>query len=73
MSNEITKSAIGQMVPMIVERLKDALNIANAANACAATGNAEAALRILMDIEESTTEAATLFNAACILKRSLEE
>ena len=73
MSNEIIKSAIGQMVPMIAERLKEALNIANTANACAATGNAEAALRVLMDIEESTTEVATLFNAACILKRSMRE
>ena len=46
MSNEIIKSAIGQIVPMIAERLKEALNIANTANACAATGNPEAALRV---------------------------
>jgi hypothetical protein len=73
MSNEIIKSAIGKMIPMITERLKEALTIANTASACVATGNPEAALRVMMDIEESTTEVATLFNAACILKRELTE
>jgi hypothetical protein len=73
MSNEIINAALGQMIPMIEGRLKEALTIANTASACAATGNSEAALRVLMDIEESTTEVATLFNAVCILNRERKQ
>ena len=73
MSKEIIDGAIRQMVPLIAEHLKEALTIAETASACAVAGNADAALRVMMDIEESTTAAATLFNAAYILKRSRPE
>jgi hypothetical protein len=73
MSKEIINTAVGAMVPMIAACLREALAIADAASACAATGNSDAALRVLMDIEESTTEVATLFNAACILNRERKD
>jgi hypothetical protein len=73
MSKEIINTAICQMIPMIAQRLKEASSIADTASACIATGNPDTALRVLMDIEEATTDVATLFNAACLLKRARNE
>lgn len=69
MSNNDLNSALGAIFPMIASRLKDAHNIAAAAEACAAAGISEGAFRILFDVEQLTYEATTLLNAASLIRR----
>jgi hypothetical protein len=73
MPKESLNTAVAAMFPMISGRLKEAHSIADAAAACAATGNHDGALRILLDIEEITTDAITLLNAASLLRRERED
>jgi hypothetical protein len=73
MENETLKAALLAIFPMITKRLKDAHNIAAAAEACAATGNDVGAFRILLDIEENTHDATTLLNAASLIRRESED
>ena len=64
MQPEETKTALAAIFPMIVSRLKEAHNIADAAATCAATGNHDGAFRIMLDLEQLTYEADKLLNAA---------
>jgi hypothetical protein len=73
MAKESLNAAIAIMFPTIAGRLKEASSIADAAAACAATGNYDGAMRILMDVEELTRDADTLLNAVCLLRREREE
>jgi hypothetical protein len=67
----MSKDALTAMFPMITERLKKAHGIAAAAEACAFAGNYENAFRILLDTEELTHDAATLLNAASVIRREM--
>jgi len=72
MSNAALSNALSALFPMITERLKQAHNIAAAAQTCAATGNYESAFRILLDVEQPTFEATTLLNAASLIRHDAE-
>lgn len=72
MRSEALTTALGAIFPMISSRLKQAHSIAAAAESCAATGNADGAFRILLDMEELTYEATTLLNAASLIRREGE-
>lgn len=73
MANEALKGALPALFPTIASRLKKAHDIAAAAGACAALGNQEGAFRILLDVEEYTSDATTLLNAAGLIRRESEE
>lgn len=53
----------------ISARLTDAAAIARAAVTCAETGSDREALRIVLDLDEHLSEAATLHGAVCLLGR----
>ena len=72
MANAALSNALLALFPMITERLKQAHNIAAAAQTCAATGNYESAFRILLDVEQPTFEATTLLNAASLIRHEAE-
>ncbi len=69
MANDMLVGALKAIFPMITHRLKQAHDIAAAANARIATNNVEGAFRILLDIEQHTYEATTLLNAASLIRR----
>lgn len=52
-------------------KLQDAGCIAKAAEACAASGNAQSAVKMVMDIEEPTYQANRMLNAALLISGGL--
>jgi hypothetical protein len=50
-------------------RLDEAASIANAAQACAETGNIEKGVEIALDVEQLVYEVNTLLNAASLINR----
>ena len=72
MTNPALSNALVALFPMITERLKQAHNIAAAAESCAVSGNFDGAFRILLDVEQPTYEATTLLNAASLIRREAE-
>lgn len=73
MSEEPQISALKVIFPIVTKCLKRAQNVAEAAEACAAAGNYDGAFRILLDIEEDTSDATTLLNAASLIWRNREK
>lgn len=53
----------------ICERATQAASIANAAMACAESGNIQKAIEIVLDLEQLTYEINTLLNAASLMNR----
>jgi coenzyme F420-reducing hydrogenase gamma subunit len=51
----------------IHRKLQEAANIAKAAEACAVSGNVQSAVRMVMDIEETTYQANRMLNAALLI------
>ena len=51
----------------IHRKLQEAASIAKAAEACAASGNVQSAVRMVMDIEEPTYQANRMLNAALVM------
>lgn len=72
MANEALKGALAAICPMITRRLKQAHDIAAAAEACAASGNNEGAHRILLEIDQHTHEANILMEVIALLRREVE-
>jgi len=72
MLSEHARSALGRIITMIASRLKQANDIASAAEACISTGNHDGAFRIMFDVEQLTYEATTLLNAASLIRREGE-
>ena len=62
--------AIEALIPMVAERLKRAHDTAVS---LAAKGNPERAFRVLLDIEDSTFQAATLLNAISVIRRDQQD
>jgi hypothetical protein len=54
-------------------RLDKASELARAADACAVAGSTEAALDVVMDVEQPLYEATTLLNAASLMNRLRKE
>jgi hypothetical protein len=61
--------SITECLRAIEERLGRAAAIAKAGLACAESGHEQEALRIVMDLEQLTGEADTLFGAAALIGR----
>lgn len=72
MLSEHAKNALDRIITMIASRLKQANDIASAAEACVLTGNHDGAFRIMFDVEQLTYEATTLLNAASLIRREDE-
>lgn len=71
MDANILNPTIHGFLTAMHERLAQALTIAKAAEACAASGSAEKAIDVSMDIEQLLYEASTLLNAASLINRIL--
>lgn len=69
MSPEVTESTIRAFLAEIRERLDKAAALARAAEACAAAGNPEQAVAIVLDVEQPIYEATTFLNAASLVNR----
>lgn len=54
MLSEHARNALGGIFSMIASRLKQANDIAAAAEACASTGNHDGAFRVMLDVEQLT-------------------
>jgi hypothetical protein len=72
MASEALKGALPAIYPMITCRLKQAHDIAAAAETCAASGNNEGAHRILLEIDQHTHEANTLIEVISLFRREVE-
>lgn len=62
---------VAALVSEVRTKLKEAHNIAQAAEICARAGNVSRSVQILMDFEGLAHEAQDLFRAALAIKRSL--
>ena len=62
-------ASIKAFVPLMRERLQQALSIAVAAEACSAAGNHDKAIEIILDVEQLIYEVTTLLNAASLINR----
>ena len=72
MRSDLAEGAIGEMLTHIRERLENAMAVAKAAEACAAAGNADQAVIIMLDVEQPLYEATTFLNAASLIRRCAE-
>lgn len=72
MANEALKDALAALFPMIRGRLKQAHDIAAAAETCAASGNYEGAHRILLEIDQHTHETVMLIEVISLFRREVE-
>ena len=72
MRSDLAEGAIGEMLAHIRERLENATAVAKAAETCAAAGNPEQAVIIVLDVEQPLYEATTFLNAASLIKRCAE-
>jgi hypothetical protein len=70
MATETLKGALAAIYPMITCRLKQARDIAAAAETCAASGNNEGAHRILLEIDQHT-HANTLIEVTSLFRREV--
>jgi hypothetical protein len=52
-------------------KLQEAASIAKGAEACAASGNVQSAVRMAMDIEEPTYQANRMLSAALLIRNEL--
>ena len=73
MADETIKGTLAVLFPMITSRLKQARDIAAAAESCAGSGNFEADFRVLLNVEQHTYEAGMFLNAASLIRRESEE
>ena len=69
MAKEPPVISIPDFLRCIRERLDKATAIAKAAEVCASEGNAEKAIRIVLDVEQLVYEVNTFLNAASLLNR----
>lgn len=65
--------AIGAMVPLIADRLRQAAAIAAGADACLKGGDRANAIKIINEVDQVLYEATTLVNAASLMNRLDEE
>jgi hypothetical protein len=66
-ADAVTKALLGN----IHRKLQEAASIAKAAEVCAETGNIQAAVKLVMDIEDSTHKANRMMGAALLITNDL--
>jgi hypothetical protein len=69
MDRTATEAAIKIYLREIANRLEKSSSVAKAACACAAAGNIDGAVEIILDIEQPAYEASRLLDAASLLNR----
>jgi hypothetical protein len=69
MDAEIVEATLKMHVKEMRERLDRAASTATAAETCAASGNIEKAIEIVLDVEQLIYEVNTFLNAASMINR----
>jgi hypothetical protein len=73
MDVQTVRTAVAAFLAEIQQRLDEAAGIARAAQACAATGNVDKGVEIVLDVEQLMYEVNTLLNAASLINRISKE
>jgi coenzyme F420-reducing hydrogenase gamma subunit len=71
MDRAVADAVTKALLTNIHQKLQEAASIAKAAEACAASGNVQSAVRMVMDIEEPTYQADRMLNAALLISSGL--